>query len=169
MLAQLLEHAGHIALSLPNDDSIANTVALVRPGQRDIFCISPCLRLPSPARETEPATSGTLSGTKVVVGVWGFTGDPAKSLQRFESPGPDRLVSSMAEAVQFCSEAAASRNPRASLSALHSRTSRALETERLSDQFIGPQPGRVAMNDVDQENLLGPVRHSHRFNLPRTF
>ena len=112
MLAQLLEHAGHVALSLPNDESIANTIALVRPGPRDIFCIS---ALPpfafAGARKLSQQLQVHFPGTKVVVGVWGFTGDPAKSLQRFESPGPDRLVSSMAEAVQFCSEAAASRNP----------------------------------------------------------
>jgi hypothetical protein len=36
-----------------------------------------------------------------VIGVWGFAGDIEKALQRFQSPRPDKLVTSLADAVKF--------------------------------------------------------------------
>jgi hypothetical protein len=37
---------------------------------------------------------------KLVVGVWGFGGDPEKARARFERTQPDRLVTSLAQAVE---------------------------------------------------------------------
>jgi hypothetical protein len=41
-----------------------------------------------------------------VIGVWGFTGDMEKALQRFQLPRPDKLVTSLADAVKFAASMA---------------------------------------------------------------
>jgi len=111
MLAQLLEHAGHVALSFPLEDAMLHTVEMVRPEEKDVFCIS---ALPPYAFAGAKTLSQQLQvrfpHTKVVVGVWGFNGDPEKALRRFETPTPDKLVTSLAGAVQFAAETAASAN-----------------------------------------------------------
>ena len=102
MLAQLLEHAGHAAVSFPLESSIVNTVGLAQPDGADVFCIS---ALPPFAFTHASILSrqlrGRFPGTKVMVGVWGFTGDTERALKRFQSPYPDKLVTSLADAIQF--------------------------------------------------------------------
>jgi len=39
--------------------------------------------------------------TKLVVGVWGFSGDMEKAMQRFQPLRPDKLVTSLADAVKW--------------------------------------------------------------------
>jgi hypothetical protein len=41
---------------------------------------------------------------KLVVGVWGFSGDTEKAKARFERAQPDRLLTSMAQAVEQIQE-----------------------------------------------------------------
>ena len=41
---------------------------------------------------------------KVLVCVWGFTGDTTKAMARFERTGPDRLSTSLAEAIDHIRE-----------------------------------------------------------------
>jgi hypothetical protein len=41
---------------------------------------------------------------KVVVGVWGFSGDTQKANARFERTQPDRLSTSLAQAVEHIEE-----------------------------------------------------------------
>jgi hypothetical protein len=41
----------------------------------------------------------------MLIGVWDFSGDSARALQRFLPSRPARLVSSLAEAVQFVVDA----------------------------------------------------------------
>jgi hypothetical protein len=41
---------------------------------------------------------------KVVVCVWGFSGDPRKAMARFERTAPDRLSTSIAQAVEHVQE-----------------------------------------------------------------
>jgi len=74
----------------------------MNPGENDIFCIS---ALPPFAFGRAKILSGQLRqsfpGTRILVGVWGFAGDAERALQRFHPTVPDKLVTSLADAVQF--------------------------------------------------------------------
>jgi hypothetical protein len=102
MLAQLLQGAGCSALAFPVDPSLQHLVALVEPGEEDVFCIS---ALPpfafARARTLHQQLQIQFPKTKVVIGVWGFAGDTERALQRFQSSPPDRLVTTLEEAVKF--------------------------------------------------------------------
>jgi predicted PurR-regulated permease PerM len=102
MLAQLLEQAGYAAVSFPLDSFLQQTLALMNPAGNDIFCIS---ALPPFAFTRAITLNGQLQlrfpRTKRVIGVWGFAGDAVTALQRFQPSNPDKLVTSLADAVQF--------------------------------------------------------------------
>ena len=113
MLAQLLEQAGHAALSLP--------IALARPGellallekrQDDIICISalPPYAFP-PARTMCKLIRERFPKLKLVVGVWGYSGDTEKAKARFERTQPDRLLTSLAQALEQIQELIRPRAP----------------------------------------------------------
>src|SRR5579883_3224236 len=87
MLAQLLEQAGCAALSLPLDSSLQHMLAIVEPGQKDVFCIS-------------AVPPFAFARARIVIGVWGFTGDTELALQRFQPTRPAKLVTSLADAVK---------------------------------------------------------------------
>ena len=106
MLAQLLEQAGHAVLSLPI--ALASPVELLRlleKRQDDVICISalPPYAFP-PARAMCKLIREHFPKFKLVVGVWGFSGDTEKAKARFERTQPDRLVPSMAQAVEQIQE-----------------------------------------------------------------
>jgi predicted PurR-regulated permease PerM len=102
MLAQLLEQAGHAAISFSLDASLENAVGFMSPSENDIFCIS---ALPpfafARARTLSRELQLRFPRTKVIVGVWGFTGDTERALQRFQPSRPAKLVTSLASAVEF--------------------------------------------------------------------
>ncbi len=102
MLAQLLEQAGHAALSFPFDSQLQNTVEFVKPDRKDLFCIS---ALPpfafSHAKALCHQLRGRFPNTPVMIGVWGFSGDTEKALHRFQPAFPDKLVTSLAQAIEF--------------------------------------------------------------------
>ncbi len=102
MLTQLLQQAGYPALSFPLESSQLYTVGLVQPGEADIFCIS---AVPPFAFARAKTLSGQLQlrfpRTRIVVGVWGFTGDPERALRRFQPSSPDKLVTCLADAIRF--------------------------------------------------------------------
>jgi hypothetical protein len=104
MLAQLLEQAGCAALSFSLEPSL-QTVGLMNPGKDDTFCIA---ALPPFAFSRARALSGHLRlrfpHTKTMIGVWGFAGDMERALQRFHPSRPDKLVTSLADAVKFIVE-----------------------------------------------------------------
>lgn len=106
MLAQLLEQADHPTLSLPiAHASLAEMLALLEIRQDDIICIS---ALPpyafTPARTMCKLIRERFPKAKVVVGVWGFSGDTEKAKARFERTQPDRLLTSLAQAVEQIQE-----------------------------------------------------------------
>jgi len=39
--------------------------------------------------------------TRIVIGVWGFTGDTELALQRFQPKRPDKLLTSLGDAVAY--------------------------------------------------------------------
>ena len=106
MLAQLLEQAGHAALSLPiAHASPAELLALIEKRQDDVICISalPPYAFP-PARTMCKLIRERFPKLKLVVGVWGFGGDTEKAKARFERTQPDRLLTSLAQAVEQIQE-----------------------------------------------------------------
>jgi methanogenic corrinoid protein MtbC1 len=105
MLAQLLEQAGYPAIALSLDPALQQAIGLLDPGELDTFCIS---ALPpfafARARALTRQLQSRFPRTKVMVGVWGFTGDAESAVTRFESSRPDKLATSLADAVKFVAE-----------------------------------------------------------------
>src|SRR6185369_15124512 len=101
----LLEQAGCTAVSFPVDESLQDAIGFMDPTENDTFCIS---SVPPFAFARARALSRQLRlrfpRTKMVVGVWGFTGDTDVALGRFQPSRPDKLVTTLAEAVQFITD-----------------------------------------------------------------
>jgi hypothetical protein len=102
MLAQLLEQKGFVTMSLPIVGPSPNEMlAAVEAGRNDVVCIS---SLPpyafAPARALCKQIRERFPKLKVVVCVWGFSGDVEKASARFERTRPDRLCTSLAAAVE---------------------------------------------------------------------
>jgi predicted PurR-regulated permease PerM len=106
MLAQILEQKGLATLSFPiGGPSPHEWMALIDARRSDVVCIS---ALPpyafSPARAMCKQIRERFPKIKVVVCVWGFSGDKQKAKARFERTQPDRLSTSLAEAVEHVQE-----------------------------------------------------------------
>ena len=101
MLAQLLEQGGCSAISFPLDPSL-EMIGLLEPTENDTFCVS---ALPpfafARARTLTRQIQQRFPQTKIIVGVWGFTGDKERAVQRFQPGRPEKLVTSFTEAVEF--------------------------------------------------------------------
>ena len=82
-----------------------SVLALIEAGPSDVVCIS---ALPpyafAPARAMCKQIRERFPKLKVVVCVWGFSGDTQKAMARFERTQPDRLSTSLAEAVEHVQE-----------------------------------------------------------------
>ena len=106
MLAQLVEQKGFAALCFPIAESSPNEwLALIGAGRSDVVCIS---ALPpyafAPARAMCKQIRDRFPKLKVMVCVWGFSGDTQKAMARFDRARPDRLSTSLAEALQHVEE-----------------------------------------------------------------
>jgi len=106
MLAQLLEQKGLAALSFPVGGLSPNEwIPLIEATNSDVVCIS---ALPpyafAPARTMCKQIRERFPKLKVLVCVWGFGGDRDKAAARFERFDPDRLCTSLAEAVEHLQE-----------------------------------------------------------------
>jgi predicted PurR-regulated permease PerM len=105
MLAQILEQQGFATLSFPRGPSPNECLASIEPGPGDIVCIS---ALPpyafAPARAMCRQLRERFPKLKVVICVWGFSGDTRKAMARFERTQPDRLSTSLAEVVEHVEE-----------------------------------------------------------------
>jgi hypothetical protein len=102
MLAQLLEQKGLAALTFPVAGPSPNEwFSWIEARRSDVVCIS---ALPpyafAPARALCTQIRERFPKLKVVVCVWGFSGDTDKAKARFERTQPDRLCTSLAEAVE---------------------------------------------------------------------
>jgi predicted PurR-regulated permease PerM len=100
MLALLLEHSGCVVVTLMPDASLQQ-LAFVQPAAGDVFCIS---ALPpfafAHARTLSHELRTRFPGIRIVVGVWGFAGETERAMERFQTPRPDKLVTSLADAIQ---------------------------------------------------------------------
>jgi hypothetical protein len=106
MLAQLLEQAGYTAVSFALDAAQQQAVGFMNPAENDTFFIS---ALPpfafARARTLSKELQMRFPRAKVIAGVWGFTGDTERAMQRFQPSRPNKLVTSLAEAVKFVVDA----------------------------------------------------------------
>jgi predicted PurR-regulated permease PerM len=114
MLAQILDHGGHPALCIPLA-SPTELLALIEKRQDDVVCICalPPYAFP-PARTMCKLIRDRFPKLKLVVGVWGFSGDTEKAKARFERAQPDRLFTSLTQAVEQIQELALLKAPFAS-------------------------------------------------------
>jgi predicted PurR-regulated permease PerM len=105
MLAQILDQKGFATLSFPLGSSLHECLASMASSPGDVVCIS---ALPpyafAPARAMCKQIRELSPKLKVVVCVWGFSGDTQKAMARFERTQPDRLSTSLAEAVEHVQE-----------------------------------------------------------------
>jgi predicted PurR-regulated permease PerM len=108
MLAQLLEQMGFAALAFPvSGSSPTEWMTLLEVGASDVLCIS---ALPpyafAPARAVCKQIRERFPTLKIVVCVWGFGGDANTAKARFDRAPPDRLCTSLAEALESIQELA---------------------------------------------------------------
>jgi predicted PurR-regulated permease PerM len=105
MLSQLLERAGHGVVSLPLGSSFEEIWTYLPPEPQDVVCIS---ALPPFAFAQSLALCQRirmhLPEIKILAGVWGFDGDLTKAAERFGSSQPDKVVASLAQAVEQISQ-----------------------------------------------------------------
>jgi predicted PurR-regulated permease PerM len=105
MLAQILEQKGFATLSFPLGPSVNESLASIGSDPGDVVCIS---ALPpyafAPARAVCKQVRERFPKLKVVICVWGFNGDTHKAMARFERTQPDRLSTSLGEAVAHVQE-----------------------------------------------------------------
>jgi hypothetical protein len=104
MLAQLLKRHGIPAIAFPIGETIHSMFAHIEPQSQDVICLS---ALPpfafAQARTSARRLKMKFPKVRVVVGVWGFTGDVQLALDRFEQPRPDRILISLTDAIDYFS------------------------------------------------------------------
>jgi len=100
MLSQLLELGGCVALSFPVDPDLLHLVQVLEPSVDDVICISAVPPFAfSHAKTLSRQLRARFPRTKLVVGVWGFSGEIERALERFQVPRPDRLVTTLEQAL----------------------------------------------------------------------
>jgi predicted PurR-regulated permease PerM len=102
MLAQLLAAEGHLAVVLGNDAGLPRSIRMIAPTENDVLCIS---ALPpfafTQARRLNIMLRRRFPKIRIIIGIWGFTGDANRAIQRFQPAGPDQFVTSLASAVEW--------------------------------------------------------------------
>jgi len=102
MLAQLLEQAGCATISFPIGLSPLSMLGPMEPTAKDVFCISAIQPFAfSHARTLSRELKSKFPRTKILIGVWGFSGETERALVRFQPSPPDKFVSSLAEALDY--------------------------------------------------------------------
>jgi predicted PurR-regulated permease PerM len=105
MLAQLLERGGYGVLSLPVGSPFEEILAHLPPEPQDVICISAVPPFAfAQSRALCQRVRMHLPQSKILAGVWGFSGDLDKAKERFGSTQPDRLVASLAGAIEQINE-----------------------------------------------------------------
>jgi hypothetical protein len=102
MLAQLLEHAGYAAISFPLNSTPQKVLGTIQPTATDVFCISAVPPFAfSHARALNRQLRTEFPQTRVVIGVWGFSGETERALRHFRPSPPDKFAVSLAEALEY--------------------------------------------------------------------
>jgi predicted PurR-regulated permease PerM len=101
MLAQLLERNGHGVVSLPANPAALETLTHLLPEEQDVICVSAVPPFAfAQAGVLCQRIRMQLPKIKIVVGIWGFSGDFEKAAERFGNTRPDRIVATLADAVE---------------------------------------------------------------------
>ncbi len=102
MLAQLLEAAGRVTISVPKDGRLPQTIRTISPTDEDVFCVS---ALPpfafTRARDLCINLRRWYPKTKIIVCVWGYTGETIRAIERFQPAKPHHFVTSFASALNY--------------------------------------------------------------------
>jgi predicted PurR-regulated permease PerM len=100
MLSQLLELGGCNNVSFPVDSDLIPLMQSLKLSQDDVICISalPPFAL-SHAKTLCRQLRTHFPRSRIILGIWGFTGDAARALQRFQAPRPDYLVTTLEQAI----------------------------------------------------------------------
>jgi len=102
MLSQLLEQSGRAVITFPLGASPQGLLDLINPTADDVFCIS---SVPPFAFAHARAISRDLRkhspDVPILIGVWGFSGELESALKRFQKSAPDKLVYTLAGALEF--------------------------------------------------------------------
>jgi predicted PurR-regulated permease PerM len=102
MLAQLLEQAGRAVMSFPLGSSTEGMLSVVEPTGSDVFCISSIPPLAfAHARSLGAKLRAKYPRTRILVGIWGYSGDPDHALRRFGPSCADQMVTSLAAALDY--------------------------------------------------------------------
>ena len=102
MLAQLLEQAGHASIAFPVGFVPDHLPAALAPAQDDVICISAVPPFGfSQARSMNRQLRAKFPKTKILIGVWGFSGEIDRARQRFQPSPPEKLVGSMSDALEY--------------------------------------------------------------------
>lgn len=99
MLSQLLEQAGYSVIAFPVNSGWEEPLKAFSLGPQDIVCVS---SLPpfafTHARSACQRVRAALPNVRIIVGLWGFTGDAEKMKERFGSVRLDALATTLAAA-----------------------------------------------------------------------
>lgn len=102
ILAQLLEQAGCATVSFPLDSSPERMLDVIEPSANDVFCISAIPPFAfSHARTVNRQLRRKFPQAKILIGIWGFSGDLNRAPQRFQPSPPDKFVTSLADALEY--------------------------------------------------------------------
>ena len=102
ILAQLLEQSGRVTLSFPLGSSSDRMLEVVEPGENDVFCISAVPPFAfSHARTLNRQLRAKYPRIKILAGIWGYSGDLERAMQRFEPSPPDQIVTRLADALEY--------------------------------------------------------------------
>ncbi len=108
MLAQLLDQRGYSVISFPAGTSLGDLLAL-KPGPDDIIFTSAVPPFAFAHSKTlHKQLASCLPKVRIVVGIWGFSGDTEKAKWRFERQQPETIVTTISEAVKYVAELGAS-------------------------------------------------------------
>jgi predicted PurR-regulated permease PerM len=101
MLAQLLERNGYGVLALPLGAEFEEVLSNLSPEPHDVVCISAVPPFAfAQARALCQRIRLILPEINIIAGVWGFSGDLEKAKERFGSTQPDRVVTTLAQAME---------------------------------------------------------------------
>ena len=104
MLSQLLERSGASVISFPVGTSLKDVLA-VEPGPEDLIFTSAVPPFAfAHSRTLYRELRSRLPKVRIVVGIWGFSGDTEKAKLRFERQVPDALVTTLSAAEQYVAE-----------------------------------------------------------------
>jgi predicted PurR-regulated permease PerM len=101
MLAQLLDQRGCAAVSFPGGAELDQMLHMMVPEAGDLICIS---AMPpyafTPARTICRRIRSHFPEVPVIVGIWGFAGEPTKAMARFDRNPPDHLYTSFEQVIE---------------------------------------------------------------------